>query len=41
MASPGAEQIQAMIDASIRTAVANIDDRFGALLGQQVSVSDA
>ena len=30
-----------MINASIRTAVADIDDRFGALLGQQVSVSDA
>ena len=41
MASPGAEQIQAMINDSIRAAVADLDNRFGALLGQQVSVQDA
>ena len=41
MAAPGAEQIQAMIDVSIQRAVGDIDNRFGLLLGSQVSRQEA
>ena len=41
MASPSAEQVQAMINDSIRIAVADLDNRFGMFLGQQVTVQDA